>query len=104
MRFLSNFDAATLRRQHPNWNLQPLAGWVDDGDCSISPLRSAQDLNSGATERMEGVKDLDVRALRTQGIVGGGVTIRMFIASSRPGACRRITNAGFTRGIPSFFR
>jgi hypothetical protein len=104
MRFLSNFDAATLRRQHPNWNLQPLAGWVDDGDCSISPLRSAQDLNSGATERMEGVKDLDVRALRTQGIVGGGVIIRMCTAWSRKAALRRTGRDGFGRAITSFFQ
>jgi hypothetical protein len=104
MRFLSNFDAATLRRQHPNWNLQPLAGWVDDGDCSISPLRSAQDLNSGATERMEGVKDLDVRALRTQGIVGGGVTTRMSTARFQPADFLLTTPSGSIPGIHSSCR
>ena len=80
MRFLCNFDATTVRRQHPDWNLQSPTGGVNDGDCSISPLRSTQDLKSSATERMKRVKDPDVRTFCAQGIVSVVTFIPTFTA------------------------
>jgi hypothetical protein len=72
-------DFRAIWRQHPDRNFQSPADRVDDGDSAISPLGSAQDFKSSGLEWVERIEDLDVRALRTQGIVGGGVTIRMSI-------------------------
>ena len=73
-------DFRAIWRQHPDRNLQSPADGVDDGDRAISPLGSAQDFKSSGLEWVERIIDLDVRALRTQGILGGGVTIRTFTA------------------------
>jgi len=68
-------DFRTIWRQHPDRNFQSPADRVDDGDRTISPLGPPQDLNSSGLEWVKRIEDLDVRALRTQGIVGGGVLI-----------------------------
>src|SRR5215469_3242355 len=76
-------------REHPNRNLQSHAGSVNDGDRPIAPLRPTDKLKGGTLERVKRIEDLDVRALRTQGIVGGGVTIPMSIVWSQPEGSRR---------------
>ena len=72
-------DFRAIRRQHPDRNFQSPADRVDDGDRAVSPLGSAQDFKSCGLKRVERIEDLDVRALRTQGIVGGDVFIRISI-------------------------
>jgi Putative transposase len=42
VRSLRDRDLSTLRRQHPDGNLQPPAGWIHDTDRTISSLRSAK--------------------------------------------------------------
>ena len=66
-------DIRAIWREHPNRNLQSRAGSINDGDRPIASLRPADNLKGSAVERVERIEDLDVRALRTQGIVGGGV-------------------------------
>ena len=73
-----NFRA--IWRQHPYRNFQSPADGIDDRDRAISPFGPAQDFKSSGLEWVERIEDLDVRALRTQGIVGEGVTIPTFIA------------------------
>jgi hypothetical protein len=68
-------DFRTVWQQHPDRNFQSPANRVDDRDRTISPHGPPQDLNSGGLEWVKRIEDLDVRALRTQGIVGGGVCI-----------------------------
>ena len=99
MWLLRDPDIRAIWREHPNRNLQSRAGSVNDGDRPIAPLRPADNLKASAVERVERIEDLDVRALRTQGIVGGGVIIRTSIvwfpkAASpwtAPTGCGRIT-------------
>ena len=79
MRLFRDLDLGAIWRQHPDWNLQALTDRVNDGDRTISRLRPPQDFKSSAVEWVERIEDLDVRFLRAQGIVGGGVIIRMCI-------------------------
>ena len=72
---LHDLDLSGIRQKHPYWNLQTLPRFVDDGDRTVAPTRSADDLKGRTMERMEGVEDLDVSAFRTRGIVGEGVII-----------------------------
>ena len=75
-------------------NLQAPAGSINNGHRPIAPLRPADNLKSNAVERVEGIKDLNVRALRAQGIVGGGVTTRISTVSFLPEDSRTTANAG----------
>jgi hypothetical protein len=77
---LHNLDLGGLRQKHPYWNLQTPSRWVDDGDRTVTPLRSADNLKGRTMERMKRVEDLDVSTLGTQGIVGGGGITRICIA------------------------
>lgn len=104
MRLARDPDFRAIWRQHPDRNFQSPADGVDDGDRAISPLGSAQDFKGSGLEWVERIEDLDVRALRTQGIVGGGVFIRMSTAPFRPAACLRTTAAGCAHDILSFCR
>jgi len=94
-------DLRAIWRQHPNRNLQSPADGVDDGDRAIFPLGSAQDFESSGLEWMERIKDLDVRALRTQGIVGGGVFILTCTAWFPAVVWRRTTNTGSSAAAAS---
>jgi hypothetical protein len=89
-------DFRAIWRQHPDRNFQSPADWVDDGDRTISPLRPAQDFESSSLEWVKRIEDLDMRALRTQGIVGGGVSIRMCTAWFPREASRLTKPNGFT--------
>lgn len=93
-------DFRTIWRQHPDRNFQSPAGRVDDGDRTISPIGPPQDFYSSGLEWVERIEDLDVRALRTQGIVGGGVTTRTFTALSQRAASLPTASAGSTRATP----
>jgi hypothetical protein len=80
MRLYRDLDLGAIWRQHPDWNLQAPTDRVNDGDRTISRLRPPQDFKSSAVEWVERIEDLDVRFLRAQGIVGGGVTTHTCIA------------------------
>ena len=68
---------------------QSSSAWVHDTDRPISSLRSAKDLQGSTMKRVKPVEDLNTRIIRAQGIVGGGVTTRICIWSSRAAASRR---------------
>jgi hypothetical protein len=72
MRSLRDLYLGAIWQHHPHRNLQASSRWVDDRDRTVSPLRSADDLEGGATERMERVEDLDLRSFCAQGIVRAG--------------------------------
>ena len=53
-------------------------------------------------KRVKGVEDLNIRIVRAQGIVGVGVTTRIFIFSSLGVASRLTANIGLPAGRVSF--
>jgi hypothetical protein len=55
-------------------------------------------------KRVKGVEDLNVRAVRAQGIVGVGVTIRTFIFSFLAAGSRQTVKAGSPADRDSFYR
>ena len=77
VRSFSDRDLGAFRRQHPDWNFQPLPAWIHDTDRPISSLRSAKDPQGNTMEWVKGVEDLNIRIVRAQGIVGVGVIIRI---------------------------
>jgi hypothetical protein len=68
-RSLCNLYLGEFRKQHPHRNLQPSPRWVDDGDRAVASLRSSDDLKGSAMERVEGIKNVNVRGFWAQGIV-----------------------------------
>jgi hypothetical protein len=76
----SRLDVCGGRREHPHRNLQPLAYWVQDRDCTIAALGSTNDSEAIALERMKRIENLNVRGVRTQGIVRDDGLIRIFTA------------------------
>src|SRR5207245_10687312 len=97
MRALRDRHRGGIRRQHPHWNLQSPPHGIDETDGAVSQLWSTDDAKIEAVERVERVEDSNVRGRCAQGIVGAGGNIPTSIASSRPAASQRITNAGCTR-------
>lgn len=91
-----------FRRQHPYRNLQTPPALVNDGDRTISPLRSPNDLKGRTTEWVKTVEDVDVRGFCTQGTVGVGVLIPMCIAWSQVAGSPQIIDDGFPAGTSSF--
>jgi hypothetical protein len=57
---LRDLDLSTLRRQHPDGNLQSPTGWVHDTDRPISSLRSAKNPQGNTMKRVKGVEDLNI--------------------------------------------
>jgi hypothetical protein len=57
------------RLEHPHRNLQSFAYGVNDGNGSIPSLRPAKDSQAVPTKGMKGIKNLNVRGIRTQGIM-----------------------------------
>src|SRR6516162_10541411 len=104
MWLLRDPDIRAIWREHPNRNLQSRAGGVNDGNRPIAPLRPTDNLKGGTVERVERIEDLDVRALRTQGIVGGGVITRTCTAWFQPAGFRPTTRGGWQRGAGSSCR
>ena len=70
-------DLGAIPRQHPDRDFQAPPACVNDTDGSISPLRSAEDLQGSAMKRVKGVEDLNICTIGAQGIVGVGATIHM---------------------------
>ena len=99
MRFVLDLDVSAGRRQHPNRDLESTSARLYDSDCPITGFRSADDPKSFAVQRVEGIENLNLGRLRAQGIVGAGVITRMFTASLRLAAYRRITRSGFVPGV-----
>ena len=77
MNFIADLSRGAIRQQHPHGDLQPFSASIDDGDRAISPLGPAEDLKSRTMKRMERIVDLNLVALRKQGIVGADVSTRM---------------------------
>ena len=80
VRLFSDSDVCGLGRQRPCRDLQPSAVGIQNGDCSISTLRSANELETRAVQRVEWIQHLHMRRLCAQGIVSAGATIRISIA------------------------
>ena len=99
-----DLDFRAIWRQHPDRNFQSPADGVDDGDRAISPLGSAQDFKSSGLEWVERIEDLDVRASRTQGIVGGGVLIPTCTVSYPVAESPWTAAVGWSAGQGSFYR
>lgn len=57
-----------------------MSRWVDNRDGAVTLLRSTDDSQPHAMTRVKGIKDLNVRSFRAQGIVCASGTIRTFIA------------------------
>ena len=55
-------------------------------------------------KRVKRVEDLNIRTIRAQGIVGAGVCIRTFTASSPAAAFHRMASAGLPVASPFFAR
>jgi hypothetical protein len=104
MRALDYSDLGAIRHKHPHRNFQASPCCFDDRDRAISPLRPANDLKSGAMERMEWVEDLDVLGFCAQGIVSVDGIIHMSTASFRPAASPPIIPIGSTHRPGSFSR
>jgi hypothetical protein len=75
----SQLDVRGGRREHPHRNLQALACWVEDRDGTIAALGFTKDSKAIAVKRMKGIENLNVRAVRTQGIVRDDGSIPMSI-------------------------
>jgi|CZKL01.1.fsa_nt_gi hypothetical protein len=80
MNFIADLYRGAIRQQHPHGDLQPFSASIDDRDRAISPLGPAEDLKSRTIKRMERIENLDLVALREQGIVGADVFIPIFTA------------------------
>src|SRR5262245_27730919 len=63
--FFSYLDLGGYRREHPHRNLQALAYWVQDRDCTVAAFGSTNDSKAIAMERMKRVENLNVRAVCT---------------------------------------
>jgi len=75
-RLFSGLDARGGRREHPHRNLQALAYWVEHRDCTVAAFGSTNDSKAIAVERMKRIENLNVRGVRTQGIVRDDGSIR----------------------------
>jgi hypothetical protein len=95
MWLLGDFYFSAVGQHHPHRDLQSSSRGVDDRDRSVFPLRSADELESCATERVECIEDLDMRGFCAQGTLSVGAIIPTFIASSRRAACLGITLNGY---------
>jgi hypothetical protein len=79
-RSLRNLYLGAFRQQHPHRNLEPSPCRVHDGDGAVASLRSSHDLKGGTMERVERIKNLNVRGFWAQGIVSADASIRISIA------------------------
>src|SRR5215472_15441549 len=103
MGLVSDLYRGGFARQHPDRNLQALAGCVNDADRPITPLGPTKELQGSTAKGVKGIEDLNLCIIRAQGIVGVGALIPVCIASYRPGACHQTTRAGSIRNTISSF-
>jgi hypothetical protein len=68
-RLVGRLDVRGARGKHPHRNLQALAYRVQDRDCTVAAFGSTNDSKAIAVERMKRIENLNVRSVRTQGIV-----------------------------------
>ena len=80
--FIVDLDVSAGRREHPNRDLEPTTARPHDSDCTITGLRSADDPQRTAMQRVKRIENVNVSRFRTQGIVGAAVIIRMCIVWS----------------------
>ena len=80
VRLFSDGMVCGLGRQHPCRDLKPSAIGIENGDCSISTLRSTDKLESRAVQGVEWIQDLHIGCFHAQGIVSVGAFIRISIA------------------------
>ena len=80
--FIVDLDVSAGRREHPNRDLEPTTARPHDSDCTITGLRSADDPQRTAMQRVKRIENVNVSRFRTQGIVGAAVFIRMCIVWS----------------------
>jgi hypothetical protein len=71
-----HLDVRGGRREHPHRNFQALAYWIEHRDCTVAALGSTNDSKAIAVERMKRIENLNVRSVRTRGIVRDGGTTR----------------------------
>src|ERR1017187_6528714 len=102
MNFIADLYRGAIRQQHPHGDLQPFSASIDDRDRAISPLGPAEDLKSRTIKRMERIENLDLVALREQGIVGADVFIRTSTAWLPLAASPPTTQAGSPPDALSF--
>ena len=79
MWFVLDLNVSAGRRQHPHRDCQPTAARVHDSDCTIASLRSADDSEGLAMQRVKWIENLNASGFGTQGIVGAGVITRTYI-------------------------
>jgi hypothetical protein len=93
----SYLDVRGGRREHPHRNFQALAYWIEHRDCTVAALGSTNDSKAIAVERMKRIENLNVRSVRTQGIVRDDATIHTCTVSCRPAASAATAHDGLPR-------
>jgi SAM-dependent methyltransferase len=101
---VSCLDVGCGGGEHPHRNLQALAYWVENRDCTVAAFGSTNDPKAIAVERMKRIENLNVRSVRTQGIVRDDGRIHTYTAWRRPAVSRPTTNAGSTLAMRSSCR
>ena len=104
VRLLSDSGVCGPRRQHPYRDLQPPAICIQDSDCSVSALRSTDELETRTAQWVEWIQHLHTRRIRVQGIVSAGASIHISTVSFRSAAFHQIAAIGYDRGIAFSFR
>jgi hypothetical protein len=79
VRFLDDRNRRALGRQHPYRNFETLPSGIHDGDRTVAPFGTTNDLQNSAVKRMEWIVNLNVRIFCAQGIVSVDGSIRMYI-------------------------
>lgn len=100
----SRLDVRSGRREHPHRDLQALAYRIEDRDGTVAAFGSTNDSKAIAVEWMKRIENLDVRGVRTQGIVRDDGSIRMSTAPFPLADFLPIAPAGSIPDIPSFSR
>jgi len=104
MNFIADLDGSAIGRQHPHRDLQPSSVSINDRDRTISPLGLAEDLKCRSIKRVKRIEDLNLGALRAQGIVGADVFIPTSTTSFPPAASLPTTPVGSPRAMASSYQ
>ena len=100
----SRLDVGGSRREHPHRNFQALAYWIDYRHCTVAAFGSTNDSEAIAVERMIRIENLNMRGVRTQGIVRDDGSIHTCTAWCRPAVCPLISPGGSAAGSGSSSR
>src|SRR5215467_11859337 len=104
MGLVSDLYRGGFARQHPDRNLQALAGCVNDADRPITPLGPTKELQGSTAKGVKGIEDLNLCIIRAQGIVGVGAITRTCTAWFRKAASPPMARGGFGRATTSSFQ